>query len=102
MGTIVIPQVTLNNTKDREKLMSVIREVDGSYSRLEGERTYIREALSKVAKDLNLSKKMISRMAKVYHKQNVTEEVESDKEFAVLYEAVTKVTGIRNADAQPL
>ncbi len=82
--------------------MSVIREVDGSYSRLEGERTYIREALTKVAKDLNLSRKMVNRMAKVYHKQNVTEEVESDKEFAVLYDAVTKSTGIRNADAQPL
>ena len=59
-------------------------------TRMEGEKDYIKESIAKVAKDLQLPKKLVSRMIKVYHKQNYDEEVATHEQFETLYETIVK------------
>jgi len=80
----------LSNPADREKLLKVLKECSNSMTRMEGERDYIKEATTNIAKELQLSKKLVAKMVKVYHKQNYDEEVAVHEQFESLYETVVK------------
>jgi hypothetical protein len=81
---------TLSNPADREKLLGVLKECSNSLTRMEGEKDYIKEATTNIAKDLQLPKKLVAKMVKVYHKQNYDEEVAVHEQFETLYETVVK------------
>jgi hypothetical protein len=59
-------------------------------TRMEGERDYIKESVTAIAKDLQLPKKLVAKMVKVYHKQNYDEEVATHEQFETLYETIVK------------
>jgi hypothetical protein len=80
----------LSNPADREKLLKVIRECSDSMTRAEAEKDYIRESISEISKVLQLPKRLVARMVKVYHKQNYDEEVAVHEQFETLYETVVK------------
>jgi len=79
-----------SSTADRDKLFKVIKECSGSLARVEGERTYIKEAIGDICKELNLPKRLVNRLLKVYHKQNFEEETVVNDQFQTLYETVVK------------
>ena len=90
---MAVQQVSVNqisNPADREKLLKVIREVSDSMSRVQGEKEYIREAIADISKQLQLPKKIVAKMAKVYFKQNYDEEVAVQDQFETLYETIVK------------
>jgi len=90
---MAIQQVSVNqisNPADREKLLKVIRECSDSMTRAQAEKDYIREAVSDISKQLQLPKKLVSKMVKVYYKQNYDEEVAVHDQFETLYETVVK------------
>ena len=80
----------LSNAADREKLLKMIRECSASMTRMEGEKDYIRESVKDVCKQLQLPKRLVQRMIKVYHKQNYDEEVATHEQFEQLYETIVK------------
>lgn len=80
----------LSNPADREKLLKVIRECSDSMTRAEAEKDYIRESITEISKVLQLPKRLVARMVKVYHKQNYDEEVAVHEQFETLYETVVK------------
>jgi hypothetical protein len=81
---------TLSNPADREKLLKVIRECSDSMTRAEAEKDYIRESITEISKVLQLPKRLVARMVKVYHKQNYDEEVATHEQFETLYETIVK------------
>jgi hypothetical protein len=81
---------TISNPADREKLLKVIRECSDSMTRAEAEKDYIRESITEISKVLQLPKRLVARMVKVYHKQNYDEEVATHDQFETLYETVVK------------
>lgn len=90
---MAIQQVSVNqisNPADREKLLKVIRECSDSMTRAQAEKEYIREAVADISKQLQLPKKLVSKMVKVYYKQNYDEEVAVHDQFETLYETVVK------------
>jgi hypothetical protein len=90
---MAIQQVSVNqisNPADREKLLKVIRECSDSMTRAQAEKDYIREAVADISKQLQLPKKLVSKMVKVYYKQNYDEEVAVHDQFETLYETVVK------------
>jgi SUMO ligase MMS21 Smc5/6 complex component len=80
----------LSNEADREKLFKVVKECSDSMTRIEGENNLIKESISDISKQLQLPKKLVSRLVKVYHKQNFDEEVAVHEQFETLYETVVK------------
>lgn len=80
----------LSNPADREKLFKVIQECSNSMTRVDGEKDFVKESIDAIAKDLQLPKKLVARLVKVYHKQNYDEEVATHEQFEQIYETVVK------------
>jgi hypothetical protein len=90
---MAVVQMSINqisNPADQEKLLKVLRECSGAMTRMEGERDYIKESVTEICNQLQLPKKLVTRMVKVYHKQNYDEEVATHEQFETLYETIVK------------
>jgi hypothetical protein len=90
MAVQQISITALSNPEDRDKLLKVIRECSDSLTRTEAESDFIRESVIEISNNLQLPKKLINKMIKVYHKQNYDEEVAVQDQFQTLYETVVK------------
>jgi hypothetical protein len=81
----------MNLTPEQKKeLQGAIREISGSMTRTEAERDLIREIVKDQSQKHQIPKKTINKIAKTYHKQNLTQEIEDHEEFVELYDSVTK------------
>ena len=84
---------------DRKAILDCMKELSASMTRTEGEREFQREAIKELCDNLELSKKTFRRMAKVYHKQNFSKEIEEHEEFETMYETITNSTTMNSTTA---
>lgn len=89
---MAVKQLTINqlSAPDREKLFKIVRECSDSMTRMDAEKDFVRESITETSKQMQLPKKMVARLVKVYHKQNFDEEVAIHEQFETLYESVVK------------
>lgn len=90
---MTIQQISVNmisNPKDREDLLKVLKECSDSMTRIKSEKDFMKEAIKDVCEKLDVPKRLVNRMVKVYHKQNYDEEVAVQDQFETLYETVVK------------
>jgi len=80
----------ISNPADRDKLLGVLKECSNSLVRMEAERDLIKESVKDICDKLELPKRVVNKMVKVYHKQNFDEEVAVQDQFMELYNAVVK------------
>jgi hypothetical protein len=78
--------------EDKLKLLSALKEISASMSRVEAERDLIKTLKNDVCDLLDLNRKVLNKLARTYHKGNFSEEVEMHKDFEQLYETVTRRT----------
>jgi tRNA(Ser,Leu) C12 N-acetylase TAN1 len=78
----------LSNPADKVAVRNALKEISGSLTRIEAEREHIKDTIAAIADKYELPKKTFRRMAKVYHKQNFTQEQEEQQEFELLYETI--------------
>lgn len=71
-----------------KKIKDAMQEASASYTRIEGERDFLKELFTDLAKDTELPKGYLLKTAKIYHKQNV-DAVTADQDAIVeLYEKI--------------
>ena len=89
---MAVKQLTINQLSepDRDKLFKVVKECSDSMTRIEAENDLIKQSILDISKQLEIPKKLVSRLVKVYHKQNFDEEVAVHEQFETLYESVVK------------
>jgi hypothetical protein len=89
---MAVKQLTINQLSDpdKQKLLKVIRDCSDSMTRMDAEKDLVREAIAETAKNMQLPKRLVARLVKVYHKQNYDEEVAVHEQFETLYETVVK------------
>ena len=75
---------------DRKKFFNAIKEISGSMTRIEAERDLIREIVKDQSDTHQIPKKIINKIARTYHKQNLTEVEADHDEFVEIYEKVVK------------
>lgn len=81
----------MNLTPEQKKeLQGAIREISASMTRTEAERDLIREIVKDQSAKQQIPKKIITKIAKTYHKQNLTQEIQDHEDFVELYDSVTK------------
>lgn len=81
----------MNLTPEQKKeLQGAVREISASMTRTEAERDLIREIVKDQSQKHLIPKKIISKIAKTYHKQNLTQEIEDHEEFVELYDSIAK------------
>lgn len=73
----------------KKVILDALQEISSSKTRMEAERDLIKEIVNNLHEETEIEKKIIRRMAKVYHAANFTEEVAQDEEFELLYETIT-------------
>ena len=77
---------------DKKKLEGALKDMSASMSRVEAERDLQKNVRKDICDELDLNKKVFSKLAKVYHKQNYADEVATHDEFEELYEDITTKT----------
>jgi hypothetical protein len=89
---MAVQQLSINQLSqpDREKLFKIIKDCSDSLTRIDGEQDFIRESITETSKQMQLPKKLVAKLVKVYHKQNFDEEVAVHEQFETLYESVIK------------
>ena len=86
MSNVAIP----SSPEDRKKIMNAIQEISNSLTRVEAERDLIREIVKEQSQELQIPKKIITKIAKTYHKQSLTQDIQDHEDFVELYDKVTK------------
>lgn len=81
--------MTIQSDADRKKFKDAITEISHSFTRMEAERDLIKEIVKDLSDNFQFPKKTITKIAKTYHKQNFTQELQDHEEFESLYEEVT-------------
>lgn len=92
--------MTISSPEDRKKIFAAIREVSNSMVRIEAERDLIKDIVKDVSDNYQLSRKTVNKMAKVYHKQNLSQTVADHEEFVETYEEITSANN-QNSSTQP-
>jgi hypothetical protein len=81
----------MNLTPEQTKqLRGAIGEISASMTRTEAERDLIREIVKDQSQQLQIPKKIISKIAKTYHKQSLTQDIQDHEDFVELYDKVAK------------
>jgi intein-encoded DNA endonuclease-like protein len=75
--------------EQKKDLQGAIQEISNSMLRSEAERDLIKEIVKEQSDTLQIPKKVISKIAKTFHKQNLAQEVADHEDFVELYEKVT-------------
>ena len=75
--------------EQKNDLQKAIREISDSMTRTEAERDLIKEIVKDQSDTLQIPKKVISKIAKTFHKQNLAQEVADHEDFVELYEKIT-------------
>lgn len=76
--------------EQKKELQGAIREISASMTRTEAERDLIREIVKDQSQKHQIPKKIITKIAKTYHRQNLTQEIQDHEDFVELYDTVTK------------
>ena len=77
-------------TKDDIKVLKgAVREISNSMTRAEAERDFQRDAINDTADKLQLDKKVVRQLARIYHKQNFTDVQAETEEVVALYESIS-------------
>lgn len=84
MTSIVLPSTPV----DRKRLKDAMQEISNSYLRQEAEREFVKEAIISLEEDIGIPKKYLGKMARIYHKQNVSEIVSEIEEIEALLEVM--------------
>lgn len=78
------------NLSDIQKkaIKGCVQEVSNALTQIESHRDFIKEAISAIAKDHDLDKKILNKMCKTYHKQRFHTEKQDNEQFENTYAEV--------------
>lgn len=84
--SIIIP----SSPEDRKLVLDALKEISNSYTRTEAEKDFVKEAINDLADKVEIEKKHIRQLAKIYHKQNLPEVRDQVDTIEALYEAIVR------------
>jgi hypothetical protein len=65
-----------------------MQEVSNSFTRMEGERSFIKEAINDLSDEVDIPKKILNKMSRVFHKQNMAEVLGEIEDVEALLESI--------------
>jgi|TARA_B110000285_G_scaffold217468_1_gene265863 hypothetical protein len=84
MSNIIIP----SSPKDLARIKGAMEEVSNSFTRMEAERSFIREAINELSDEVDIPKKILNKMSRVFHKQNMAEVLGEIEDVEALLESI--------------
>ena len=83
-NSIIIP----SSDADKQRMKGAMDEISNAYTRIEAEKDFIKEAIVSLEDDVGIPKKYLSKMARIYHKNNVSEVVAEIEDIEALLETI--------------
>lgn len=83
--------VVISNPKDQAKIKTMLGEISNSLTRIAAERDLIKETVASLSEEFEVDKKILNKMARIFHKQNFTEVTAENEELDLLYESIVGV-----------
>ena len=84
----VYVSITSLSEDQKRRLKGVIVEVSNSLTRQDSEKDYQKEALSDIATEFSIDKKIVTKMAKTFYKDSFDQDVESFEAFEQWYDGL--------------
>ena len=81
----------INNQADRKKFNDALQEISNSMTRIDAEKDLIKTIVGDLSDTFQLPKRTVSKLAKIYHKQNFSQEAQEFEELETLYEEVVNL-----------
>ena len=81
MSNIIIP----TSPADRNRIRNAMKEISASFTRTDAEKDFIKDAIHELSEDVAIPKKILRKMAVIYHKQNMTEVTAEAEDLEALY-----------------
>lgn len=81
----------ISSPADRKRIRDAMSEISGSMTRVDAEKDFQKEAISELHDQFKISKRILSKMARTYHKQNFHSEQQNNDEFETLYTEVVDI-----------
>lgn len=81
----------ISNEVDRKKFKDALQEIANSKTRIAAENDLIKDIIADLSESFELPKKTVSKLAKVYYKQNMSQEAQEFDELETLYEEVVNL-----------
>lgn len=88
MANEIVDIVIPSSPADRKAIADGIKEISNSMTRIEGERTYIKESIDALKDKYSVDAKYLRRMAKDYHKDQFEAVTEEDAQYSDLFETI--------------
>jgi viroplasmin and RNaseH domain-containing protein len=85
MSNITIP----SDPQTKQTLLNALKEMSNSMTRVDAEKDLQKEIIEEVSDKTEVPKKYISKLARIYHKQNISEVKTENDDLETLYEVVT-------------
>lgn len=86
MSNIIIP----SSEVDQKAIRDAMFEISAAFTRIDGEKDFIKEAIDALAEKVEVPKKYLAKLATAYHKQNLESTVAETDDLVELYEALFK------------
>jgi len=84
MANVIIP----SSEEDRKKIRGAMEEISNSYTRVEAERDFVKDAINALADEVDIPKNILRKMARIYHKQNMQDVVSEVEDIEALMESI--------------
>lgn len=85
MSNVIIP----SDPQTKQTLLNALKEMSNSMTRVDAEKTLQKEIIEEVSDKTEVPKKYIGKLARIYHKQNISEVKTENDDLETLYEVVT-------------
>ena len=86
MSNIIIP----SSESDKQKIKDAMKEISNAMTRIDSEKDFIKEAINDLSDTVQIPKKYLNKMARIYHKQNLSEVKTEMDDIETLYESTMK------------
>jgi len=82
----------ISNEADRKKFKNALQEISNSFTRISAEKDLVKTIVNDLTDSFQIPKKTISKLARVYHKQNMTTEAQEFEDLETLYEEIVNLS----------
>ena len=88
MSDIIRQDVLPSAETDLDSIRKVMAEICNAYSRIEGEKDYIKDAIGGLNEKYGISKANLNKIAKWHHQNKLEQEKNKTEEAFYLYEGI--------------
>ena len=84
------PSVSALTEADREAIRDAVNELSDSFLMVSAEQQRQRDIINQIEEKFQIPKKLLRKMAKVYFSAGFMDQVEEQKEFEDMYQAIVR------------